>query len=122
MAKGDKAQLDTKLNTDLKKLKRGDLLELLYDQVRDNEEKTAAVAELTEQNAQLKISINRKEIQVEGLEERLAHLEKRVAELQEANDLYARTVDVVDYRELLKYQEKAVMEYLFSVAEKKLDE
>ena len=126
MAIKDKAQepqeSPEKLGADLRKLKRGDLLELLYDQVRDNEEKTEAVAELTEQVEHLKQRLDMKDAQIARLASRLDDKDARISELQEANDLYARTVDVLDLRELLKYQEKAIMEYLFSVAEKRLEE
>ena len=123
MAKKDKAQeAEADLGSDLKKLKRGDLLELLYDQVRENEEKTTSVADLTELTERLKQRLAEKDMQIERLQMRLNEKDARIAELEEQNDVYARTVDVVDYRELLKYQEKAVMEYLFSVAEKRLEE
>lgn len=108
-----------KAESDLKNLRRVDLLELLYEQARENDANLQAVEELTELTDRLKAKLNEKDAQIEHLKERLNEKDAQIAQLEESKDLYARAADMVDVDELVKFQEMALREYLNTVAHRK---
>lgn len=77
---------------ELQHLRRVELLELLWDEIRANEENSTKLVELTDLTARLKSKLDDKDAQIEHLKERLdakdakiAELEERVARLADAN-------------------------------------
>lgn len=108
-----------KAESDLKKLRRVDLLELLYEQARENDANAQAVEELTELTDRLKAKLDEKDAQIEHLKERLNEKDAQITQLEESKDLYARAADMVDVDELVKFQELALREYLTTVANRK---
>lgn len=106
----------TKAEFDLKKLKRIDLLELLYEQVRENEANAVSVAELTELNDSLKAKLDKKDAQIASMIKRLDEKDAQIAELKKSRDLYARAVGMVDASDLARFQETALQEYLEMIA------
>ena len=97
---------------ELQRLRRVDLLELLLDEIRQNEQDTAKLEELTELVDRLKAKLDDKDEQIEHLKRRLdekdqkiADLETRVARLAEANGM------MVDAGELAEIERRALEQY-----------
>ena len=67
-------------NVDLRKLRRLDLLELLVDQIRENEDNEKTIEELTDLSERLKAKLDDKDVQIEHLKSRLndTSLKKRL--------------------------------------------
>ena len=101
-----------KLHAELKKLRRVDLLELLVDQVREGEKRAAAMAELERLVQDQKRQIDCKDEQIGNLIRHLDEKDAQIRRLQEQNDVYARSVDALNIRDLADFQENAIMEYL----------
>ena len=109
----------TQAEFDLKKLKRIDLLELLYEQARENEANAASVAELTELNVSLKAKLGKKDAQIASMIKRLDEKDAQIVELKKSRDLYARAVGMVDADNLARFQETALREYLSLIASRR---
>lgn len=97
---------------ELQRLRRVDLLELLLDEIRQNEQDTAKLEELTELVDRLKAKLDDKDEQIEHLKRRLdgkdqkiAELEARAARLAEANGM------MTDPRELAEIERRALEQY-----------
>lgn len=78
---------------EFQKLRRVDLLELLVDQVRENEELTASVTDLKDLSERLKAKLDQKDAQIERLKGRLDMKDAQIAELK------SRLGEPVDYYE-----------------------
>jgi len=80
-----KSQAESKAasaNVDLRKLRRVDLLELLVDQIRENEDNTKQIQELTALSDRLKAKLDEKDEQIERLKTRLNGKDAKIAALE----------------------------------------
>ena len=95
-----------------------DLLELLLDQVRENEEQSAELAELTDLTTRLKDKLDQKDAQIEHLKERLDHKDEQIRDLEERRSALVQAAGLVDEDELHEIEERAMKKYLKEAASK----
>ena len=69
-------------NVDLRKLRRLDLLELLVDQIRENEDNEKTIEELTDLSERLKAKLDDKDVQIEHLKSRLSDKDVKIEHLK----------------------------------------
>ena len=112
----NKAKPKSNSARELQKLRRMDLLELLLDQVRENEEQAESLAELTDLTARLKDKLNQKDAQIEHLKERLDHKDEQIRDLEERRAALVHAAGLVDEEELHEIEERAMEKYLKEVS------
>ena len=102
---------------ELQRLRRMDLLELLLDEIRKNEENTAKVQELSELTERLKAKLDDKDAQIERLKAKLNDKDAEIDRLLVNNEAAAHARGMLDVDELLKVERKALEAYFARVAE-----
>lgn len=89
--------------TDLQKLRRVDLLELLLEQIRKNEIQTAELEEATDLGERLKAKLDDKDAQLERLKVKLddkdAQLERLKAKLNQKDEQFERLKAKLDQKD-----------------------
>ena len=109
------AKANSSTEKELQRLRRMDLLELLLDEIRQNEENSAKLQELTERNNSLKAQLDDKDAQMKRLEARLDAKDADIARLQAHNEAMAHANGTLDVDEMLKVQRMALDAYLARV-------
>ena len=109
------AKANSNTEKELQRLRRMDLLELLLDEIRQNEENAARLKEITEVNDLLKSKLEDKDAQLERLIARLDEKDAEIARLQSHNEAVAHANGTLDVDELLKVQRMALDAYLSRV-------
>ena len=82
-SKAEEASGTENTDKELHKLRRVDLLELLLEQIRENEEQGAKVAELSDLTERLKNKLDQKDEQIERLKLKLDQKDAQIAELEQ---------------------------------------
>lgn len=101
--------------TDLQKLRRVDLLELLLDQTRQNEAKAATIEELTSLTDRLKAKLDEKDAQIERLKTKLDQKDAQIVTLEERVREAAASSGDVNLHDI-EVEELAVQRYLQQLA------
>ena len=102
---------------EFQKLRRMDLLELLLDQIRENEQLSASVTELTDLSERLKAKLDDKDAQIERLKAKLDDKDAQIDRLDERNRAVARASGTIDIKEILEIEGRAIENYLMRLSE-----
>ncbi len=97
---------------DLQRLRRVDLLELLLDEIRQNDENATELEQLRELTERLKGRLNDKDAQIERLKAKLDQKDAEIEHLQANNEATAHAGGVLDVNEILRVERAALEEYL----------
>jgi septal ring factor EnvC (AmiA/AmiB activator) len=106
------AKPENSTEKELQRLRRIDLLELLLDEIRQNEENTTRLKDIADLNDRLNAKIEDQEAQIKRLRDELAAKDAEIARMQANNELLAHSRGYLDVDELLRVQRLAVHEYL----------
>ena len=106
------AKTGPRSDKELQKLRRLDLLELLIDQIRENEEQAAELARLHELDARLKEKLDDKDAQIERLKVKLDNKDAEIERLHDLNRAIAHNGGMLGVREMLDIEKLAVEQYL----------
>lgn len=102
---------------DLQRLRRVDLLELLVDQIRENDQLTSENERLLDLSERLKAKLDQKDAQIEHLKQRLDMKDDQISRLEERNRSLAHASGLLDVAELVAIEEVAVDRYLKQLRE-----
>ena len=97
---------------ELQRLRRIDLLELLLDEIRQNEESATQLKELTELTERLKGKLDDKDAQIERLKAKLDAKDAEIERLLANNAATAHANGMLDVDELLNVERRALQAYL----------
>ena len=108
---------DVSANVDLRKLRRVDLLELLVDQIRENEDNTKQIQELTALSDRLKAKLDEKDEQIERLKEKLNQKDAIIEQLEKQGivDIRADGTSKVRLEDIFRVAHDAAEQYLRSL-------
>ena len=109
---GSSAKGQVGTEKELQRLRRVDLLELLLDEIRQNDENTAELEQLRELTDRLKGRLDDKDAQIERLKAKLDQKDAEIARLQANNEAAAHAGGVLDVNELLRIERAALEDYL----------
>ena len=101
---------------DLRKLRRIDLLELLIDQIRENDEKAKRIEELNALIDHLKDRLDEKDVRIELLLKNVDDRDSRIESLSKRNRALAHAQGMLDAEEILEISDIAVDLYLTRIS------
>ena len=101
---------------DLRHLRRIDLLELLLDQIRENEEKATKIDELNALVEHLKDRLDEKDVRIERLLKNVDDRDAEITSLSNRNRALAHAQGMLDVDEILEISDIAVDMYLTRIS------
>ena len=119
---GNASKAKSSAEKEFQKLRRMDLLELLLDQIRENDQLSTSVAELTDLSERLKAKLNDKDAQIERLKAKLDDKDAQIERLEERNRAVARASGTLDIKEFLEIEGRAIENYLMQLSDESNDE
>ena len=106
------AKPENSTEKELQRLRRIDLLELLLDEIRQNEENTNRLKGVNDLNNRLNAKIEDQEAQIKRLHDELDQKDAEIARMQANNEALAHANGLLDVDEILKVQRLAVEMYM----------